>query len=117
LAAIQEQELDVVYGCPLGKKHNIWRNAGSALVNSFYRLAFKTSITITSFRVLRRELVESMLSYSKSFTFIDGLLAWNTQRIGQVAVEHHPRTKGRSGYSLAKLLVLAFNLFTNFSLL
>ncbi len=117
LAALAEQELDLVYGCPLRKKHRFWRNAGSTLVTSFYRLAFRSTITITSFRAMRRQLVESILSYSKSFTFIDGLLAWNTQRIGQVAVEHHPRTSGRSGYSLAKLLLLAFNLFTNFSLL
>ena len=117
LAALAEQELDLVYGCPLGKKHSVWRNVGSTVVTSFYRLAFRSTITITSFRAMRRQLVESILSYSKSFTFIDGLLAWNTQRIGQVAVEHHPRANGRSGYSLAKLLLLAFNLFTNFSLL
>jgi undecaprenyl-phosphate 4-deoxy-4-formamido-L-arabinose transferase len=48
---------------------------------------------------------------------VDGLLAWNTQRIGEVAVEHHPRAAGRSGYSLARLLILTLNLFTNFSLL
>jgi undecaprenyl-phosphate 4-deoxy-4-formamido-L-arabinose transferase len=117
LAALAEQELDLVYGCPLRKKHSLWRNTGSTVVTSFYRLAFHSTITITSFRAMRRQLVESILSYSKSFTFIDGLLAWNTQRIGQVAVEHHPRANGRSGYSLAKLLLLAFNLFTNFSLL
>jgi undecaprenyl-phosphate 4-deoxy-4-formamido-L-arabinose transferase len=32
-------------------------------------------------------------------------------------VEHHPRTTGQSGYSINKLLLLAFNLFTNFSLM
>ena len=32
-------------------------------------------------------------------------------------VEHHPRSNGHSGYTLGKLLLLAFNLFTNFSLL
>jgi undecaprenyl-phosphate 4-deoxy-4-formamido-L-arabinose transferase len=52
-----------------------------------------------------------------NFTFVDGLLAWNTQRIGHVPVEHHPRQAGRSGYSLRKLLLLALNLFTNFSLI
>ncbi len=52
-----------------------------------------------------------------NFTFLDGLLAWNTDRIGHVEVEHHPRSTGRSGYSVSKLVVLAFNLFTNFSLI
>ena len=48
---------------------------------------------------------------------VDGLLAWNTRRIGGVFVDHEPRREGRSGYSLWKLLTLALNLFTNFSLL
>lgn len=117
LSTLAEQELDLVYGCPRRKKHSLWRNAGSTLVTRFYRLAFRSTITVTSFRAMRRQLVESILPYSKSFTFIDGLLAWNTQRIGQVDVEHHPRANGRSGYSLGKLMILAFNLFTNFSLL
>ena len=61
--------------------------------------------------------MESIFTYNLNFTFIDGLLAWNSTRIGEVAVEHHERAAGRSGYNIAKLLSLAFNLFTNFSLL
>jgi polyisoprenyl-phosphate glycosyltransferase len=61
--------------------------------------------------------VDAILTYSLNYTYVDGLLAWNTQRIGQIEVEHCPRTTGRSGYSMKKLVLLAFNLFTNFSLL
>jgi len=56
-------------------------------------------------------------AYDLNYTFVDGLLAWNTRRISEVPVRHEPRQAGRSGYSLRKLLVLALNLFTNFSLL
>lgn len=117
LDAIQNGSWDVVYGRYENKNHRRARNLGSWLVNSFYRVVFKSSVTVTSFRIIRRELVESILSYSLNFTYIDGLLAWNTQRIGEVAVQHRPRANGRSGYSLAKLVTLALNLFTNFSLL
>lgn len=117
VAAIEAQQLDLVYGLPNSKSHRAWRNAGSTLVNTFYRLVFRTPVTLTSFRAMRRQLAESILSYNLNFTFIDGLLAWNTTRIGQVSVEHHPRAEGSSGYSLAKLVTLALNLFTNFSLL
>jgi len=102
---------------PDARKHRRWRNLGSALVTAFYRLVFKTKVQTSAFRIMRREVVEAILSYNLNYTYIDGLLAWNTQRIGQVTVEHHPRANGRSGYSLGKLLVLAMNLFTNFSLL
>jgi undecaprenyl-phosphate 4-deoxy-4-formamido-L-arabinose transferase len=117
LKAICEKDLDLVYGSYAAKKHHLFRNLGSRLVNGFYRMVFRMPVTITSFRIIRRVLLESIFSYSLNFTFVDGLLAWNTQRVGEVTVEHHPRAKGRSGYTLRKLVSLALNLFTNFSLL
>lgn len=115
--AIKSRGLDLVYGAYGDKKHAALRNISSRIVNAFYRVVFKTGVTVTSFRIIRRELLESILYYSLNFTFIDGLLAWSTNRIGEVLVEHRPRAHGRSGYSISKLLVLALNLFTNFSLL
>ena len=117
LAAIEEQDLDLVYGCCDVRRQRRWRNVGSWLVNRFARLVFASNVDIGPFRIIRRQLLQSIFSYNLNFTFVDGLLAWNTQRIGQVKVEHHPRASGRSGYSLGRLLVLAINLFTNFSLL
>jgi undecaprenyl-phosphate 4-deoxy-4-formamido-L-arabinose transferase len=116
LAAIRAGGFDLVYGTYGRKKHSGWRNASSSVVNAFYRLTFRTDVNITSFRILRRQLLECIFSYDLNFTFIDGLLAWNTQRIGSVPVEHHPRAANRSGYNVFKLMSLAFNLFTNFSL-
>ncbi|MCL4808667.1 MAG: glycosyltransferase, partial [Thermoanaerobaculia bacterium] len=117
LKALVEQDLDVVYGRYDSKKHHSWRNAGSWLVNTFYKRVFRTNVTVSAFRAIRKETLQHILSYDLNFTFVDGLLAWNTQRIGEVSVEHHPRREGRSGYSVGRLLTLAFNLFTNFSLL
>jgi undecaprenyl-phosphate 4-deoxy-4-formamido-L-arabinose transferase len=110
-------DFDLIYGRYEFKKHSGWRNAGSLLVNTFYRTIFGNPIQVCSFRAIRRPLLATILSYDLNFTFVDGLLAWNTQRIGQVEVEHLPRSTGRSGYDLKKLVLLALNLFTNFSLL
>lgn len=117
LEAINQGNFDVVYGVPTHKQHAVGRNLGSRLVNTFFRAVFRTRVTVTSYRVIRRELLDAILSYNLNFTYIDGLLAWNTQRIGQVNVEHHARNIGNSGYSLSKLITLALNLFTNFSLI
>lgn len=117
LEVIEEDELDLVYGRPEAKKHESWRNAGSRLINVFFRMVYKLPVTVTSFRIIRRQVVDSILPYTLNFTYVDGLLCWNTQRVGQVTVDHHSRSLGRSGYSLSKLMVLALNLFTNFSLL
>ena len=108
---------DLVYGVYDAKKHAGGRNLGSWLVNRFYRLVFQMPVTVTSFRAIRRELVDAILRYDLNFTYIDGLLAWNTRRIEMVSVPHHARVDGRSGYTLSKLLSLAMNVFTNFSLL
>lgn len=116
-AAIVDADLDLIYGAYDQKQHSIVKNAASWLVNQFYRLVFQSPVTMTSFRIVRRELLEAVLSYSLNFTFVDGLLAWNTRRIGEVQVSHRPRAQGRSGYRFGKLLSLALNLFTNFSLL
>ncbi len=116
--AIKTRNLDIVYGSyESTKKHSGWRNLGSTLIITFYNLVFQNNIRGSSFRIIRRELLDSIFSYDLNFTFVDGLLAWNTKRIGEVPVSHHPRQSGRSGYNPIKLLTLAFNLFTNFSLL
>lgn len=117
IEALHKNDWDLVYGQYGDKRHAGWRNLSSGIVNIFYRTVFRTGVTVTAFRAIRRPLLESTFSYNLNFTFIDGLLAWNTQRIGQVPVEHHERARGRSGYSLTKLAVLGLNLFTNFSLL
>ncbi len=117
LHEIRSKNLDLVYGSYGCKKHHPLRNISSTLVNGFYRTIFRSPVKVTSFRAIRRELLHSIFAYTLNFTFVDGLLAWNTQRIGKVEVEHLPRAEGRSGYSFGKLLVLAVNLFTNFSLI
>jgi undecaprenyl-phosphate 4-deoxy-4-formamido-L-arabinose transferase len=115
--ALVDSKYDLVYGRYLSKKHAAGRNLGSSLVNLFYRVVFRTEVSLTSFRAARVELVRSVLTYDLNYTFIDGLLAWNTTRIGAVDVRHEPRAEGRSGYTLFRLMLLAANLFTNFSIL
>jgi undecaprenyl-phosphate 4-deoxy-4-formamido-L-arabinose transferase len=116
LSTIRTSHADLVYGVYTHKQHACWRNLGSRLVGKFHKKVLKVPFEPTSFRIIKRRLMESILSYNKNFTYIDGLLTWNTQRIEATVVEHHPRVNGQSGYSIGRLMVLAFNLFTNFSL-
>jgi undecaprenyl-phosphate 4-deoxy-4-formamido-L-arabinose transferase len=114
--AITSRGLDVVYGIPKNKRHSPFRNLGSAAVQLAYRKTFKVATRLSSFRVMRKEIVGHILSYERSFTFIDGVTAWFTSRIGGIEVDHSKRPAGSSGYSLGKLFVLALNMVTNFSL-
>jgi len=109
-------DLDLVYGVYPNKRHTRFRNLGSGIIQVIYRRTFGIDVKPTSFRLIRREIVDHILSYEKAFTFIDGLLAWYTTRVGSVEVQHLDREHGRTGYSLKRLLVLAMNMVTNFSL-
>jgi len=117
LEAIEAGDHDLVYGAYDCKRHSSAKNLASRIVNLFYRCVFQTTVTVTAFRILRRELVDTILSYHLNFTYVDGLLAWNTRRVAETVVSHQPRAQGRSGYRFGKLLTLALNLFTNFSLI
>ncbi len=107
---------DIVYGIYAEKRHGIMRNLGSRFIIWSYQKALGVRGDITSFRIIKREIVNHVISYNKSFTFIDGFLVWHTKKIGYVTVRHEERPTGRSGYSPGKMLTLSFNLFTNFSL-
>jgi glycosyltransferase involved in cell wall biosynthesis len=117
LEAIDSRNLDVVYGRYASKQHAGWRNLGSWSLNQVFKRLFRLSADFTAFRLMRREVVAAALTYELNFTFIDGLLAWNTTRIGSVLVHHAERQHGKSGYGARQLLSLSLNLLTNFSLL
>lgn len=117
LEAIETKNLDLVYATYEVKRHRRWRNLGSSLIHAFFRWVFHWDLSSSSFRIIRRELVESILPYAFNYTYVDGLLAWNTQRVGHVLTQHQPRPQGRSSYSFRKLVSLALDVFTNFSIL
>ncbi len=110
-----QEGYDVVYGSYETKKHHWFRNIGSSLVQYIYKKAFGLKNNLTSFRIMRREIVEAAMAYELNFTFIDGLLAWYTQKIATIPVSHLPRQIGKSNYNINKLVNLSVNMLTNFS--
>jgi undecaprenyl-phosphate 4-deoxy-4-formamido-L-arabinose transferase len=107
---------DLVYGEYIYKKHNLLRNIGSSVIQLVYKRVFNVCNNLTSFRIIKKELVQSILNFDKNYVFIDGLLAWNTKNIGFIPVLHYERKYGKSGYRLKKLLTLSLNMITNFSI-
>lgn len=112
-----EKGYDVVYGLYKVKKHRFGRNLGSKLVRYYYKKVFKVTSSTSSFRILRRSILKRLLVYDRSFIYIDGLIAWTTDNISTIRIEHRRRESGRSGYSLGKLIGLALNMMTTFSLI
>ena len=55
--------------------------------------------------------------YRDAFVSIDVLLTWSTSRFAWVAVEHEPRARGQSNYTVGKLILHALNMLTGYSTL
>lgn len=107
---------DVVYGEYNEKKHSKFRNIGSGVMHYVYKKIFGLNYRISSFRIIKQDIIKGILLHKSNFIVIDGLIAWLTTNVNNVKVEHYERKFGRSGYSLRKLLILTLNLITTFSI-
>lgn len=116
---LRTHDCDVVYTFYEEKKHHWMRNLGSWLTNYCATLLLDKprDLYLSSFRGLRRELVDRITTYRGPYPYIDGLILGATSRIDRLKVEHAERDEGQSGYTLRKLIRLWMNMFFNFSIM
>lgn len=110
---------DVVYGVPQQEQHGFLRDLASQFTKLALRSAMGTEIArnVSAFRAFRRVVCVSFEHFQGSFVCLDVLLTWGTNRFSAVRVEHDPRPRGVSGYSVGKLIRHASNMITGFSVL
>jgi undecaprenyl-phosphate 4-deoxy-4-formamido-L-arabinose transferase len=109
---------DVVYSAYAEKRHGFWRNAGSRLVNGLTTglLEKPRDLYLSSFKLIRREVVDEIIRYRGPYPYIDGLIFRVTRNVGSVGVTHAPRAEGRSTYTPRKLISLFLNVLFGYSL-
>jgi len=119
LSHLQSHDCEVVYSHFNEKQHHWIRNLGSQLTNlcATLLLGKPRKLYLSSFRGLRRELVERIITYRGPYPYIDGLILDATNRIDQLLVSHAPRQEGQSGYTPRKLIRLWMSMFFNFSIM
>ena len=105
-----EQKPDLVYGYFKKKNHSAVRNFGSNVIKKSSKVIYKTPGEGSSFRLIKREIVDSLLQHSQEFVYIDDLLLWYTTSISFVEVEHKKRQYNTTQYSTFNLFKLAFRL-------
>jgi dolichol-phosphate mannosyltransferase/undecaprenyl-phosphate 4-deoxy-4-formamido-L-arabinose transferase len=113
---IAEREHDVVFAQFRELKHSVPKRVLSVMKN--FLLSFlidkPKGVQLTSFRLLRRELVRAMLSVVTSpQATLPPLLFFMTRDVATVQVQHNPRVEGESNYTLSRVLKLARNLVLN----
>lgn len=111
-------QYDVVYSRYAQKQHHWVRNLGSWLVNALttYSIGKPRNLYLSSFKLIRREVVEEIIRYRGPYPYIDGLIFRVTQTVGNVEVPHNSRVDGRSNYTFRKLVSLVLNVFIGYSL-
>lgn len=113
-----EKGYDVVYASYDNKKHGLFRNIGSGVNNLMCRwlIGKPKGLTITSFFVAKKYIIDEIVKYENPYSYIPGLVLRSTKNISSVPVNHRSREEGKSGYSFRKLLALWINGFTAFSI-
>jgi len=115
---IDEGGFNIVYGQFIRKRHGMFRDFASRSVNRVLARITGHGYTVTSFRMMERQLVEKLVGFKQYNIMIDVAIKdiVGPKSVGHCMVEHHTRAKGRSGYSFGKLFKYAVNMIFNFTL-
>jgi dolichol-phosphate mannosyltransferase/undecaprenyl-phosphate 4-deoxy-4-formamido-L-arabinose transferase len=103
---ISNPDIMCVMGLYASKQHSLFRNFGSWIFRLILRWFYGKAVDIktSSFRIMRRELAEAIACFRTVRPSIGPITIQLTRKIMNVLVEHHPRQKGRSGYTLLQLV-------------
>jgi undecaprenyl-phosphate 4-deoxy-4-formamido-L-arabinose transferase len=119
LETAQKGDFDVVYGQYDEKKHTIFRNFGSWMVNQVSNSLFNkpSELYLSSFKIIKKEVVEEICKYKGPYPYVDGLIFNVTDNVGKTTVLHNDRHHGESNYTFKKLAGLFLNIIFGYSLL
>jgi undecaprenyl-phosphate 4-deoxy-4-formamido-L-arabinose transferase len=116
LSKIQEG-YDIVYGIPAKKRHSFYRNLGTKLTDYLFdKFCSKPKyIKVSSFRIMKKALVEKIIQDKTSFVYLSAITFKNTRNVGNVIVNHSCRKYGKSNYNLLKLVKQFVKLYVYYS--
>ena len=108
---------DVVYGIPIKKQHSHYRNIGTKATDLLFNILSSkpTNLKVSSFRIMKRDVVNKLLLDKSSFVYLSAITFKNTNKIENVYVNHSPRKYGKSNYSFFRLLNQYLKLFVYYS--
>jgi undecaprenyl-phosphate 4-deoxy-4-formamido-L-arabinose transferase len=97
---------DVAYAAFAQRHHPPWKKLGSWFNGKVaeWLIGKPRGVYLSPYKALRREVAELLCRYEGPDPYVDGLLLQATSRITQVPVQHQPRFRGHSTYTLGKCL-------------
>lgn len=117
MARALTEDVDLVYGTPMGRPHGFGRSVASTLTKRAMSRVLGPDVfpRSSAFRLFRRELVSAADEVHDPFLSVDVILSWATARIRSIDVVFAPRSEGVSGYGLKRLVRHAINMITGYS--
>ena len=112
-----KSEYDVIFTKYQIKKDSFIRNLMSKIANISAQIILKKpkEIYFSSFKAIKRNIVDEIIKYEGAYPYIDGLIFSITSNIGSFDVIHKERKQGKSSYNIYKLAKHYSNLIINFS--
>jgi dolichol-phosphate mannosyltransferase len=115
---LMDQGADVVFGQRRSRSGENWFKLASAA--AFYRLlARMTDVPIPKdtgdFRLMNRRVVEILVAMPERARFIRGMVTWIGGRQVPLLYDRAARNEGKTKYSLLKMIALASDAVTSFS--
>jgi glycosyltransferase involved in cell wall biosynthesis len=115
LKTYDETGADLVYGYYVKKEHSWIRNFGSWFIEKVFKNFANTSGKGSSFKLINAAITEKIISRNYRMFFLDEIIAWHTDNIAHVVVEHLPRKEGQSGYTLFDLFKMTVKLVVGYT--
>ena len=108
---------DVVFTKYKIKNDSFLRNVMSKIANISAQVILKKpkDLYFSSFKAIKKNVVNEIINYEGPFPYIDGLILSITNNLNSFEVKHDERKRGESSYSINKLAKHYSNLITNFS--
>lgn len=102
----ERDDVDAIIASYEGRKHGVIRRLGTKISvwATSKMLGKDPDLQITSYRLLRRFLVDAMVKTNTYLPQIGNLLVLTSNRIINVPVQHAARAYGKSGYSFHRLV-------------
>jgi dolichol-phosphate mannosyltransferase len=113
-------EADVVYGVRRQREGETMLKRGTAAL--FYRLMQRVGhadlpVDAGDFRLMTRRVLDILNSMPEQHRFIRGMVSWIGLRQLPIQYDRAARTTGTSNYPLARMIGLAFDALTSFSIM
>lgn len=116
LAALDER-YDLITTVPKKRQDTFWRVAGSGFLKWLGQrcLGKSFSLNLSSFRAMRRSVIEKIDACSDRSRYMAVLVSWMAVPSLEIEVEHHERKSGETKYRFFALAKLAWDLIVGYS--